>query len=268
AAAHKTERSSPPDQAPVIVVENATRRFGSFTAVHEASFTVHKGEIFGLLGANGAGKTTTFRMLCGLLPATSGSLHVAGVNMRRAPARAKARIGYMSQRFSLYRELTTQDNLRFFAGAYGLRGRRRHERIEWAIHEFDLASVLHVVSANLPHGFQQRLAFACALMHEPDVLFLDEPTSGVDLLARREFWRRISSLAQQGVTVLVTTHFMEEAEQCDRIVIMRAGRILAAGAPDEIRVRAGRGAAPAASLEDAFLAILEHTEASPQPSTS
>ena len=249
-------------RAPVITVEKACRRFGSFVAVDDVSFTVDKGEIFGLLGANGAGKTTTFRMLCGLLPASSGALRVAGVDMRRASASARARIGYMSQQFSLYRELRVRDNLRFFAGAYGLRARRRRERIDWAVHEFELAPMLGMVSADLPLGFKQRLSLACALMHEPEVLFLDEPTSGVDLLARREFWRRIDLLARGGVTVLITTHFMEEAEQCDLVVIMREGKIVVRGAPDEIRTRVGGVAGPAASLEDAFLALVERGEAS------
>ena len=240
----------------VIRIEGVTRAFGSFLAVNNASFTVRRGEVFGLLGANGAGKTTTFRMLCGLLAPTSGTLLVAGVNMRRAPAKARARIGYMSQGFSMYRELSVARNLKFFAGAYGLRGDRMRERIQWAVDEFDLGSVLSRRSDHLSLGYKQRLAFACSLMHEPSILFLDEPTSGVDPLARREFWARIEELSAGGVTAMVTTHFMQEAEYCDRLVIQVAGRIAASGTPDEIRAQGMTDGHPSQSMEDAFLALV------------
>ncbi|MDE2334944.1 MAG: ABC transporter ATP-binding protein [Rhodospirillales bacterium] len=241
----------------IIVVEHLTRRFGSFTAVDDISFSVRRGEIFGLLGANGAGKSTTFRMLCGLLPASAGHLRVAGFDLRTAAAPARGRIGYMAQKFSLYGDLSVAQNLRFFASAYRLHGSTRAARIRWATEEFELASLLDATARDLPLGFKQRLALACALMHEPDILFLDEPTSGVDPLARREFWRRINALAEAGVTVLVTTHFMEEAEYCDRLVIMAQGRVLAAGAPEAIKALARTGDRPEPTMEDAFIAVIE-----------
>jgi ABC-2 type transport system ATP-binding protein len=247
----------PVDGGDPIQVQDLSRRFGDFLAVRSLSFRVAAGEVFGLLGANGAGKTTTFRMLCGLLPPSAGQLRVAGVDLRTAPATARARIGYMSQKFSLYGNLTVRQNLEFFASVYGLLGRQRRSRLGWALGELELEAYASAESAALPLGYQQRLALACALMHEPDIVFLDEPTSGVDPLARREFWARISALAEAGVTVLVTTHFMEEAEYCDRLAIMAAGEILALGTPREIKERSGREGKPARTLEDAFLALVE-----------
>ena len=252
-------------QDAVIIAEELTRRFGNFVAVDGVSFTVRRGEIFGLLGANGAGKSTTFRMLCGLLPASAGTLRVAGFDLRRAAASARGRIGYMAQKFSLYGDLSVLENLRFFASAYRLEGPRRRARISWAIEEFELAPRAQDVSRELPLGFKQRLGLACALMHEPDILFLDEPTSGIDPLARREFWWRINALAESGVTVLVTTHFMEEAEYCDRLAILAQGRVLARGDPESIKDRARSAARPEPTLEDAFIAVLQ---AVPQPSAA
>jgi ABC-2 type transport system ATP-binding protein len=245
----------------VIEVQDLSRRFGDFLAVRNISFAVAGGEVFGLLGANGAGKTTTFRMLCGLLPPSGGRLRVAGADLRTAPAAARARIGYMSQKFSLYGNLTVRQNLDFFGRAYGLAGGRRRERLAWALEELGLAAFAGAESGELPLGYKQRLALACALMHEPDILFLDEPTSGVDPLARREFWSRINALAEAGVTVLVTTHFMEEAEYCDRLAVMAAGELLTLGTPAEIKARNGPDGRPAASLEDAFFALVEGREA-------
>jgi ABC-2 type transport system ATP-binding protein len=243
---------------PVVQVRELIRRFGSFVAVDSVSFDVQRGEIFGLLGPNGAGKTTTFRMLCGLLPATSGTLRVAGVDLHRARASARQKIGYVAQKFSLYGQLSVTENLEFFASAYNLRGARKRDRIDWALKTFALAPLAGLPSGNLPGGFKQRLAMAAALLHEPEILFLDEPTSGADPLARREFWRRITGLSEEGVTTVVTTHFMEEAEYCDRIAIMDAGRILAQGTPAEIR---GRRVLleekKEATMEDAFIAIVE-----------
>jgi len=253
----RSDRAVPKGADTVIRVDHLERRFGDFYAVRELSFEVQRGEVFGLLGANGAGKSTTFRMLCGLLPPTGGELEVAGVDLRYAPAKARARIGYMAQRFSLYRDLTVRQNLTFFASAYGLTGQRRSRRIEWALEHFQLESYADVDSDALPLGFKQRLAMAAALMHEPDILFLDEPTSGVDPLARRDFWQRINALAESGVTVMVTTHFMEEAEYCDRLAIMSAGRILALGRPAEVRARTGDAHGPAPSLEEAFIRLVE-----------
>ena len=225
-----------------------------------SSFRVRHGEVFGLLGANGAGKTTTFRMLCGLLPISGGGCTVAGVNLRTAAAAARARIGYMAQKFSLYGNLTVLHNLKFFSSAYGLRGARRSRQIDWALHTFGLASYAATESQSLPLGFKQRLALAVALMHEPEVLFLDEPTSGVDPLARRDFWAQINSLAEQGVTVLVTTHFMEEAEYCDRLVIMADGRMLAEGTPEEMKERHGEVEGREITMEDAFISLLESNQ--------
>lgn len=241
----------------VVQVRDLVRHFGSFVAVNHISFDVQRGEIFGLLGPNGAGKTTTFRMLCGLLPATSGTLRVAGVDLRRARASARQRIGYVAQKFSLYGQLSVTENLEFFASAYSLRGARKRERIDWALEQFDLFSLAELPSGNLPGGFKQRLAMAAALLHGPEILFLDEPTSGADPLARREFWRRITALSEQGVTAVVTTHFMEEAEYCDRVAIMDAGRMLAQGTPAEIRSRAVSEEGREPTMEDAFIAIVE-----------
>jgi ABC-2 type transport system ATP-binding protein len=242
----------------VIDVENVKRRFGDFYAVKGVTFQVNRGEVFGLLGANGAGKSTTFRMLCGLLPATEGHLRVAGLDLRHAAAAARARVGYMSQKFSLYGNLSVCENLRFFSSAYRLTGQRQRERLDWALAQFELAPLANTNSLDLPLGHKQRLAMACALMHEPEILFLDEPTSGVDPLARREFWRRINGLAEQGVTVMVTTHFMEEAEYCDRLAIMADGEILAIGTPEEIKQRQRTTAQPEPTMEDAFIALIEN----------
>ncbi|HEY8159018.1 MAG TPA: ATP-binding cassette domain-containing protein [Methylobacter sp.] len=241
----------------VIEVRDLVRRFGKFTAVDHVSFDVKRGEIFGLLGPNGAGKTTTFRMLCGLLAASSGSLRVIGQDLRFAKASARQRIGYVAQKFALYGQLSVTENLDFFASAYGLHGKRRQERLDWAIQQFELSALMHTPSERLPGGYRQRLAMAVALMHEPEVLFLDEPTSGADPLARRDFWRRITGLAEQGVTIVVTTHFMEEAEYCDRVVIQDAGRLLAQGTPAEIRRYGSRSDGRRPTMEDAFINIVE-----------
>jgi len=247
---------NPGKDGPVIAVTDLSRSFGDFQAVKNIGFDVRRGEIFGLLGANGAGKSTTFRMLCGLLPASTGSLMVAGLNLREAPASARGRIGYMSQRFSLYGTLSVLENLKFFSSAYGLAGNARKKRIDWAFERFTLGELADTTSNDLSLGYKQRLAMACALLHEPDILFLDEPTSGVDPLARREFWQRINMLAEQGVTVLVTTHFMEEAEYCDRLVIMAEGSILAAGTPQAIKQAAQATGNSITTMEDAFIALI------------
>jgi ABC-2 type transport system ATP-binding protein len=241
----------------VIEVKDANRCFGDFYAVKNVTFHVERGEVFGLLGANGAGKSTTFRMLCGLLPASGGSLRVAGVDLRNAAGVARSRIGYMSQKFSLYGNLSVRENLRFFSSAYGLNGPRQEERMRWALEQFDLAPMAEARSLDLPLGHKQRLAMACALMHDPEILFLDEPTSGVDPLARREFWSRINALAEQAVTILVTTHFMEEAEYCDRLAIMADGEILTLGTPEEVRRSQRSAERPDPTMEDAFIALIE-----------
>jgi ABC-2 type transport system ATP-binding protein len=242
----------------VIRVDGLKRRFGDFYAVKGLDFVVREGEVFGLLGANGAGKSTTFRMLCGLLPASAGVLRVAGEDLRRAASTARGRIGYMAQHFSLYGDLSVVENLRFFSSAYGLTGQHRHERIQWALDNFELSTHADRRSGNLPLGFKQRLALAAALMHEPAILFLDEPTSGVDPLARREFWQRIGMLAEQGVTVMVTTHFMEEAEYCDRLVIMDQGEILAEGTPESLKKPFRSQNNPEPTMEDTFIGLIEN----------
>ncbi|MFT3762108.1 MAG: ATP-binding cassette domain-containing protein [Pseudoxanthomonas sp.] len=241
---------------PVIVVRDLVRKFGDFTAVASTSFEVARGEIFGLLGPNGAGKTTTFRMLCGLLPATSGHLEVAGLNLRHARAKARARIGYVSQKFALYGNLSVRENLEFFGGAYGLRGKLRDARVDAIIGQFALEQ--KAISGQLPGGYKQRLAMAAGLLHQPDILFLDEPTSGIDPLARRAFWRTITALAQGGTTIIITTHFMEEAEYCDRIAIQDAGKMLALGTPKQVREQAGDAGM---DMNSAFIAIVEQGRA-------
>jgi ABC-2 type transport system ATP-binding protein len=241
----------------VVEVHDLVRRFGTFVAVNRANFFVKRGEIFGLLGPNGAGKTTTFRMLCGLLPASAGTLKVAGVDVRHARASARQHLGYVAQKFSLHGQLTVGENLAFFARAYGLDGNQTRERIAWALNQFQLEPYLRLPSAQLPGGFKQRLAMAAALLHRPAILFLDEPTSGADPFARREFWQRITALATNGVTVIVTTHFMGEAEYCDRALILDGGKVLAQGTPAELRALAPMEAGRVATMEDAFIAIVE-----------
>lgn len=240
--------------APIIVTEHVSRFFGDFIAVDDVSFSVRKGEVFGLLGPNGAGKTTTFRMLCGLLPASKGTLHVAGVDVRHAREEARRHLGYVAQKFSLYGPLSVVENLDFFAGAYGLRGQAKTQRVHQVVADFSLQQFVHVPAELLPGGYRQRLAMAVGLLHQPAILFLDEPTSGADPLARREFWARITYLADSGVTIVVTTHFMEEAEYCDKILIQDRGRMLALGTPEEIRAQAGQ----AQTMEDAFIHIVDN----------
>jgi ABC-2 type transport system ATP-binding protein len=248
-----TEVSSGNDTA--VITNNLCRKFGDFTAVSNLTLDVRRGEIFGLLGPNGAGKSTTFRMLCGLLPATSGEIRVAGRNLRRSRAKARARLGYMAQQFSLYGQLSVTENFKFFGRAYGLSGTHLKERMAWAFDEFGLDDWQDKPAALLPGGYKQRLSMATALLHEPDILFLDEPTSGVDPFARREFWLRINGFAEQGVTVIVTTHFMEEAEYCDRMVIISRGKTLAMGTPGEIRSLARTPENPDPTMDDAFIVL-------------
>lgn len=248
------------DGSAVISVRNLVKRFGDFTAVHGINFEVGRGEIFGLLGANGAGKTTTFRMLCGLLKVSDGEVRVAGKDLRRASGEARSRLGYMAQLFSLYRQLTVMENLNFYGRSYGLYGKRLKERVEWALEEFDLEQRRKAKAEELPGGYRQRLAMAAAMLHEPEILFLDEPTSGADPLARREFWLRINRFAASGVTVLVTTHFMEEAEYCDRMIIMSQGTELAQGTPFEIRELGRSDSHPEPTIEDAFIVLAKRAE--------
>jgi ABC-2 type transport system ATP-binding protein len=246
---------------PVIEARGLTKRFGDFTAAQDISFEIKRGEIFGLLGPNGAGKSTTFKMLCGLLRPSAGEGRVAGFDLRRQAAHARGRLGYMAQKFSLYGDLSVAQNLAFFAGTYGLRGARKRERIQAMTEIFDLGPRLGLNAKDLPLGFKQRLALACAVMHEPEVLFLDEPTSGVDPISRREFWTHINGLIEKGVTVLVTTHFMDEAEYCDRISLIYRGQSIALGSPDALKAEVATSQLPDPTLEDAFIALIEHSDA-------
>ena len=236
---------------------NLTKRFGDFTATDSVSFEVHKGEIFGLLGPNGAGKSTTFKMLCGLLKPTSGEAHVVGHDLRQTAAAAKNRLGYMAQKFSLYGLLSVRQNLEFSAGVYGLEGSTRRERIEEMIATFDLQGWLSATPDSLPLGHKQRLALACSLMHRPPVLFLDEPTSGVDPITRREFWTHINGLARKGVTIMVTTHFMDEAEYCDRVAMLSRAQLIALDTPDALKRASARVDRPDPTMEDAFIHLVE-----------
>jgi ABC-2 type transport system ATP-binding protein len=220
-----------------IEVDNLTKRFGKFTAVDRLSFTVKRGEIFGFLGANGAGKSTTIRMLCGLLQATSGKAAVGGYDINTQTDQVKQSIGYMSQRFSLYDDLTVEQNIRFFGGVYGLSEVRLKDRMHWVLSMADLVGREESMTKTLSGGWKQRLALGCAILHEPPIIFLDEPTGGVDPISRRNFWELINRLSADGVTVLVTTHFLDEAEYCNDIILINAGRLIADGSPTELKTR-------------------------------
>lgn len=246
-----------PDPSEILIsVEDLVKKFGNFTAVDQTSFQVSRGEIFGLLGPNGAGKTTTFKMLCGLIPATSGKISVAGYNLRTARAEARKNIGYVAQFFSLYPTFTVKENLTFFGGAYGLDGSFLDSRVNEIAEQFELSSMMNVDSNKLNEGFKKRLSMAAALIHDPEILFLDEPTSSIDPLARRAFWKTINKLADIGKTIIITTHFMEEAEYCTKMAIQAAGRMLALGSPAEIKKIAGLNNTD--SMDEAFLRIVEN----------
>ncbi len=246
-----------PDPSEILIcVEDLVKKFGNFTAVDQTSFQVSRGEIFGLLGPNGAGKTTTFKMLCGLIPATSGKISVAGYNLRTARAEARKNIGYVAQFFSLYPTFTIKENLTFFGGAYGLDGSFLDSRVNEIAEQFELSSMMNVDSNKLNEGFKKRLSMAAALIHDPEILFLDEPTSSIDPLARRAFWKTINKLADIGKTIIITTHFMEEAEYCTKMAIQAAGRMLALGSPAEIKKIAGLNNTD--SMDEAFLRIVEN----------
>jgi ABC-2 type transport system ATP-binding protein len=255
--AQRTHRVTGGHEA-VVEAANLTKKFGDFAAADQINFSVKRGEIFGLLGPNGAGKSTTFRMMCGLLTPTSGLAQVMGIDLKKSPSLARQRLGYMAQKFSLYGNLSVRQNLEFFSGAYGLSGARQKEKIEGMVEIFGLEPYINASSETLPLGFKQRLALACAVMHEPDILFLDEPTSGVDPITRREFWTHINGLVEKGVTIMVTTHFMDEAEYCDRIALVFRGRIIAAGTPDQLKESAVTPANPDPSMEDAFIHLVEN----------
>ena len=236
---------------PVVEARDLVRRFGDFVAVDKTSFEVYPGDIFGLLGPNGAGKTTTFKMLCGLLTVSDGELKVTGINVKDAREEARQHLGYMSQKFALYGELSVKQNMEFFAGAYGLFRQKAKERIEKLVEEFQLSEVIDAPAKALPGGVKQRLAMAVALLHRPSILFLDEPTSGADVPTRRQFWRWMTALAAQGTTIIVTTHFMEEALYCDRLLIQDAGESVVLGTPQEVR-------GEASTMDEAFIRIVEN----------
>lgn len=239
-----------PDNA--IVTEALHRSFGELVAVERLDLSVRRGEIFGLLGSNGSGKTTTIRMLTGLLPPTSGTAVVAGIDVVAEPEAVRRRLGYMSQRYGLYDDLTVEENLRFYAGLYGLIGAEGKARVEELIRELAFTPRRRQLAGTLSGGWKQRLSLACATAHRPDVLFLDEPTAGVDPAARRQFWVVIRELAGRGTTILVTTHYMDEAERCERVAMLWRGKLVAVGAPGEITAQLGQP-----TLEDAFIALQE-----------
>lgn len=244
----------------VVDAQGLTKRFGDFTAVNNISFSVKRGEIFGLLGPNGAGKSTTFKMMCGLLRPTAGTALVNGVDLQIAPSEGRAMLGYMSQKFSLYSILSVLQNLEFFAGIYNVPKERKRRTIDLIIDLFDFRSILDETVGDLPLGFKQRLALSCSVMHKPRVLFLDEPTSGVDPITRREFWNHINGGVEKGGTVVVTTHFMDEAEYCDRIGLVYNSNLIKVGTPDELKALCATKEHPSPTLEDAFIQLIEEYE--------
>jgi ABC-2 type transport system ATP-binding protein len=233
-----------------------TKKFGSFTATDKVNFKIQKGEIFGFLGPNGAGKSTTFKMLCGLIKPTSGSAKVLGMNLEKSSYKARKKIGYMSQKFSLYADISVFENLKFFAGVYGLKGKKRKEKIENMIKIFELEKYRKTAAKNLPLGYKQRLSLSCAVMHDPVVLFLDEPTSGIDPQTRREFWNHIYAMVQKGMTIMVTTHFMDEAEYCDRIALIYKGKAIALDTPHNLINQIGENA----TMEEAFIELIKRED--------
>jgi len=245
-----------PSNDDVIFVEDLEKRFGEFVAVKKISFAVKKGEIFGFLGSNGSGKSTTIRMLCGIITPTSGRATVAGYDIVSQSEEVKHSIGYMSQKFSLYEELTPAENIRFYLGLYSVPQAQWKERMEWVLELARITDVKTRLTRDLPQGWRQRLALVCALLHRPEILFLDEPTSGVDPLTRRHFWDFIRELARGGTTVFVTTHYMDEAYNCSRIVMIDLGSIVAQGSPEQIVAHACRSK-PGADLNDAFVALMD-----------
>ena len=241
-------------------MQGLTKKFGSFTAANNISFKVKSGEIFGLLGPNGAGKSTTFKMMCGLLRPTAGQALVNGIDLQVAPSEGRSQLGYMSQKFSLYGNMSVLQNLEFFSGINNLYGKRKERTIELMIKIFDFTPFLNENVDSLPLGFKQRLALSCAVMHKPKVLFLDEPTSGVDPITRREFWNHINGVVEKGATVVVTTHFMDEAEYCDHIGLVYRSNLIKVGTPNEIKASVATPSRPDPTLEDAFIELIEQYE--------
>lgn len=238
-----------------VVADNLEKKYGNFYAVKNNSFCIKRGEIFGLLGPNGAGKSTSFKMMCGLAKPTSGTAKLMGVDIIKDPEKARSNLGYMAQKFSLYGSLTVRQNLEFFAAAYGIGLLDRKKRIDEIIQVFGFSNIENQKSEDLPLGYKQRLSMACALIHNPPILFLDEPTSGVDVVTRRDFWNHITSLAKKGITILVTTHFMDEAEYCDRISLFYHGETIAVGTPQELKDRA-----QADNMQDTFITLIKESE--------
>ncbi len=256
----KHTKNIPHDDETVIEARELTKQFGDFKATDRVSFEVKRGEIYGLLGPNGAGKSTTFKMMCGLLIPTAGVAKVVGLDLRHSAGKARQRLGYMAQKFSLYGNLTVSQNLAFFSGIYGLYGKDQRQRMDQMAEIFHLGPFLNAKTDSLSLGYKQRLALACSVMHEPDILFLDEPTSGVDPVTRREFWTHINGLVERGVTVMVTTHFMDEAEYCDRIGLVFRGQLIANGTPDELKESIATAANPDPTMEDAFIELVTGKE--------
>ena len=248
-----------------VVVDNLEKRFGGFVAVDRVSFQVNRGEIFGFLGPNGAGKSTTIRMLCGILAPSGGSGTVAGFDILTQPERIKANIGYMSQKFSLYQDLTVEENIDFYAGIYCIPPEKKRRRKEWVIEMSGLAEHRRRPTAVLSGGWKQRLALGCAIMHEPPIVFLDEPTSGVDPISRRQFWDLIYELSGQGVTVFVTTHYMDEAEYCDRLGLIYRGQLIALDTPRALKTAMMKTETVIPSLEDVFVSLIEARDRAEQP---
>lgn len=239
----------------IVEADNLEKKYGNFYAVKNNSFCIKKGEIFGLLGPNGAGKSTSFKMMCGLAKPTKGTAKILGIDITQNPAEARANLGYMAQKFSLYGSLTVRQNLEFFAAAYGINILERKKKIDNIIQVFNLKEIENQKSEDLPLGFKQKLSMACALIHNPSILFLDEPTSGVDVVTRKDFWNHITSLAKKGITILVTTHFMDEAEYCDRISLFYKGETIALGTPEELKNKA-----KASTMEETFITLIKESE--------
>ena len=245
-----------PEVELTVEADHLEKKYGNFYAVKNNTFKIKKGEIFGLLGPNGAGKSTSFKMMCGLAKPTNGTARIMGIDITKDPEKARSNLGYMAQKFSLYGSLTVQENLEFFASAYGIKFKNRSSKVQEIIDVFDLKDYADQKSEELPLGLKQRLSMACALIHNPPVLFLDEPTSGVDVITRRDFWNHITSLAKKGVTILVTTHFMDEAEYCDRISLFYKGETIALGTPEELKQKAGTN-----TMEETFIRLIKESEA-------
>lgn len=244
------------DEENIIKVKNLTKKFGDFTATDNISFNIKKGQIFGFLGPNGAGKSTTFKMLCGLLKPSSGEAEVLGYNFMKSSLKARWKIGYMSQKFSLYSDISVYENLKFYAGIYGLIGEKKKRKIANMLEIFELSKFKNKQAKDLPLGFKQRLSLACAIMHDPAVLFLDEPTSGVDPVTRREFWNHIYAMVQKGMTIMVTTHFMQEAEYCDEIALIYKGKAIAIDPPQELILKIS----PTATMQEAFIELIKRSD--------